>query len=62
MGVHEDRNGFFLPLVVNYCRIIAKNSWLPHFGVLVLNHSSNNTVLLSLKNSVSGGASVYGIF
>jgi len=39
----------FLPLFVNYGRIIAKKSglwrsWQSHFGVLVLNHSSNNTV------------------
>ena len=39
----------FLPLFVNYCRIIAKKKWTleelkSHFGVLVLNHSSNNTV------------------
>ena len=39
----------FLPLFVNYCKIIAKKSglwksWQSHFGVLVLNHSSNNTV------------------
>jgi hypothetical protein len=40
----------FLPLFVNYSRIIAKNkgglwkSWLSYFGVSVLNHFSNSTV------------------
>ena len=62
MKVHEDRNGFFLPTFVNYCRMIAKKV---DFGVLVLNHSSNNTVfclhgfLESQKNSVSGGVPVF---
>ena len=54
MKVHEDRNCFISPII---CELLWDNckksglwkSWLSHFGVLVLNHSSNNTVFQSLK-------------
>ena len=49
MKVHEDKNGFISPLIYKLLRIFARKSGLgnglmSHFGVLVLNHSFNNTV------------------
>jgi hypothetical protein len=69
MKALEDENGFISPFIYESLKIFAKKSglWkclLSHFGTLVLNHSSSNTVFCLhgfvrvSKNSVSGGLPV----
>ena len=72
MKVHEEKNGFISPFINELLRIFARKSglWkylLSHFGVLVLNYSSSNTVFCLhrfvrvSKKRVSGGLPVSGI-
>ena len=72
MKVHEDKNGFISPLIYKLLRIFARKSGLgnglmSHFGVLELNHSSNNMIFCLhgfvrvSKNRVCGGLPVLNL-